>query len=94
MYHNEGFCFGFLIDADGGTRTYIDEEIIITRMQVSCAQNNSVTLLISISGGCCTKDSGGNLTLEKNQDSDNALVQSIMASQNSKLAVGLVIGMY
>ncbi|QQK43144.1 Oxoglutarate/iron-dependent dioxygenase [Penicillium digitatum] len=75
MYHNEGFCFGFLIDADGGTRTYIDEEIIITRI-----------------GGCCTKDSGGNLTLEKNQDSDNALVQSIMASQNSKLAVGLVIG--
>lgn len=32
MYHNEGFCYGFLIDADGGTRTYIDEEIIITRM--------------------------------------------------------------
>lgn len=32
MYHNEGFCYGFLIDADGGTRTYIDEEVIITRM--------------------------------------------------------------
>ncbi|KAI2740369.1 hypothetical protein DTO013E5_5410 [Penicillium roqueforti] len=75
MYHNEGFCYGFLIDADGGTRTYIDEEIIITRI-----------------GGCCTKDSEGNLTLEKNQDSENSLVQSIIASQNSKLAVGLVIG--
>ncbi|OQD65990.1 hypothetical protein PENPOL_c005G09227 [Penicillium polonicum] len=75
MYHNEGFCYGFLIDADGGTRTYIDEEIIITRI-----------------GGCCTKDSEGNLTLEKNQDPENALVQSIIASQNSKLAVGLVIG--
>jgi len=45
-----------------------------------------------ISGGCCTKDSEGNLTLEKNQDPENALVQSIVGSQNSKLAVGLVIG--
>jgi hypothetical protein len=45
-----------------------------------------------ISGGCCTKDSEGNLTLEKNQDSDNALVQSITGTQTSKLAVGLVIG--
>lgn len=32
MYHTEGFCYGFLVDADGGTRTHIDDEIIITRM--------------------------------------------------------------
>ncbi|CAI7576308.1 unnamed protein product [Penicillium bialowiezense] len=75
MYHSEGFCYGFLIDADGGTRSYIDEEIIITRI-----------------GGCCTKDSEGNLTLEKNQEPGTALVQSIIGSQESKLAVGLVIG--
>ncbi|KAJ5794631.1 hypothetical protein N7457_001230 [Penicillium paradoxum] len=75
MYHNEGFCYGFLVDADGGTRTHIDEEVIITRI-----------------GGCCSKDSAGNLTLEKNQDPDNALVQSIINTKESKLAVGLVIG--
>ncbi|KAJ5317659.1 hypothetical protein PENANT_c004G03288 [Penicillium antarcticum] len=75
MYHSEGFCYGFLIDADCGSRTYIDDEVIITRI-----------------GGCCTKDSEGNLTLEKNQDPQNAIVQSIMGSMNSKLAVGLVIG--
>jgi hypothetical protein len=46
-----------------------------------------------ISGGCCTKDSEGNLTLEKNQDLENAIVQSIIGSMDSKLAVGLVIGM-
>jgi hypothetical protein len=32
MYHSEGFCYGFLIDADCGSRTYIDDEVIITRM--------------------------------------------------------------
>ncbi|KAJ6002126.1 hypothetical protein N7522_007353 [Penicillium canescens] len=75
MYHSEGFCYGFLIDADCGSRTYIDDEVIITRI-----------------GGCCTKDSEGNLTLEKNQDPENAIVQSIIGSMDSKLAVGLVIG--
>lgn len=34
MYHNEGFCYGFLIDADGGERSYLDEEVLITRMLV------------------------------------------------------------
>lgn len=48
----------------------------------------------SVSGGCCTKDSEGNLVLEKNQDPGTALVQSIIGSQESKLAVGLVIGTY
>ncbi|CAG8185575.1 unnamed protein product [Penicillium salamii] len=75
MYHSEGFCYGFLIDADGGTRSYLDEEILITRI-----------------GGCCTKDAEGNLILEKNQDAGDALVQSVIGSQKSKLAVGLVLG--
>ncbi|KAJ5138753.1 Oxoglutarate/iron-dependent dioxygenase [Penicillium bovifimosum] len=75
MYHSEGFCWGFLIDADGGTRTYIDDEIIITRI-----------------GGCCTKDSEGNLALQKNQEADSTLARSIIASLNSKLPVGLIIG--
>ncbi|KAF4763151.1 hypothetical protein HAV15_000337 [Penicillium sp. str.  len=44
------------------------------------------------SADAALKTRGGNLTLEKNQDPENALVQSIIASQNSKLAVGLVIG--
>ncbi|CAG8205527.1 unnamed protein product [Penicillium olsonii] len=77
MYHNGGFCYGFLIDADGGTRSYLDEEVIITRI-----------------GGCCTKDSGGNLKLEKNQNLGDTLVKSIITSQNSKLAVGLVLGKF
>ncbi|CAG8920378.1 unnamed protein product [Penicillium salamii] len=75
MYHNEGFCYGFLIDADGGERSYLDEEILITRI-----------------GGCCTKDPQGNLILEKDQDAGNTLVKSVLGSQNSKLAVGLVLG--
>lgn len=32
------------------------------------------------------------MTLERNQDPDNAIVQSVLGSMNSKLAVGLVIG--
>ncbi|KAJ5138754.1 uncharacterized protein N7515_003602 [Penicillium bovifimosum] len=32
MDHNERLCWGFLVDADGGTRTHIDEEVIITRI--------------------------------------------------------------
>ncbi|CAG7969934.1 unnamed protein product [Penicillium salamii] len=75
MYHNEGFCYGFLIDADGGERSYLDEEILITRI-----------------GGCCTKDSEGNLILKKDQDAGNTLVKCVLGSQNSKLAVGLVLG--
>ncbi|KAJ5145773.1 uncharacterized protein N7515_000337 [Penicillium bovifimosum] len=75
MDHNERLCWGFLIDADGGTRTYIDEEVIITRI-----------------GDCCTKDSEGNLALQKNQEADSTLARSIIASLNSKLPVGLIIG--
>ncbi|KAJ5145748.1 Oxoglutarate/iron-dependent dioxygenase [Penicillium bovifimosum] len=75
MDHNGRLCWGFLIDADGGTRTYIDEEVIITRI-----------------GGCCTKDSEGDLALQKNQKADSTLARSIIASLNSKLPVGLIIG--
>ncbi|KAJ5562414.1 hypothetical protein N7535_003133 [Penicillium sp. DV-2018c] len=39
MYHNGGFCWGFLVDADGGTRTHIDEEIIITRIGGGCTKD-------------------------------------------------------
>ncbi|KAJ5129558.1 Oxoglutarate/iron-dependent dioxygenase [Penicillium bovifimosum] len=75
MYHSEGFCWGFLIDADGGTRTCIDEEVIITRI-----------------GGCCTKDSEGNLAPQKNQEADSTLARSIIASLKSELPVGSIFG--
>lgn len=31
-YHDKGLCFGWLLDADSGPRTYIDDEIVITRV--------------------------------------------------------------
>ena len=32
MYRKDGKCFGFLLSKDGGERTYIDDEVVITRM--------------------------------------------------------------
>ncbi|TQB70752.1 hypothetical protein MPDQ_008099 [Monascus purpureus] len=32
MYRHGGICLGFLIDADGGDRSYVDEETVITRV--------------------------------------------------------------
>lgn len=32
VYHSGGFCWGFLVDADCGIRSYIGEEVIITRV--------------------------------------------------------------
>ena len=30
-YTNGGYCRGFLVDGNGGTRSYMDSQIIITR---------------------------------------------------------------
>ena len=32
IYHSGNLCFGFLLDADCGIRSYIDDEVIITRV--------------------------------------------------------------
>lgn len=31
-YHCDHLCWGFLLDADCGIRSYIDEEVIVTRV--------------------------------------------------------------
>lgn len=31
-YYAKGYCWGLLVDADCGTRSYLDEEVIVTRM--------------------------------------------------------------
>ncbi|GKZ42622.1 hypothetical protein AbraIFM66951_002313 [Aspergillus brasiliensis] len=32
VYHNGNICWGFLIDADCGIRSYLDDEVVITRV--------------------------------------------------------------
>lgn len=32
VYHSGNLCFGFLLDADCGIRSHIDDEVIITRV--------------------------------------------------------------
>ncbi|KAJ5124416.1 uncharacterized protein N7515_008241 [Penicillium bovifimosum] len=46
MYHHEGFCWGFLIDADGGARTHIDEEVVITRVGGCCTKDPEGNLIL------------------------------------------------
>ncbi|KAF9887333.1 hypothetical protein FE257_010328 [Aspergillus nanangensis] len=44
------------------------------------------------SGGGCTKDAAGNLTLMKDQDNEGATITSIMNSKRFNIPVGIVIG--
>lgn len=37
-YYAKGYCWGLLVDADCGARSYLDDEVLITRMQVFLLQ--------------------------------------------------------
>lgn len=40
LYHHDGFAYGLLIDRDSGGRSYMDDEIIITRIGGGCSFKN------------------------------------------------------
>lgn len=44
MYHKDGLCWGFLLDRDMGLRSHVDDELVITRMCVSCSILLDLTL--------------------------------------------------
>ncbi|KAE8136632.1 2OG-Fe(II) oxygenase superfamily-domain-containing protein [Aspergillus pseudotamarii] len=39
IYHKDGLAWGVLISRDSGERSYIDEEVVITRIGGSCSRN-------------------------------------------------------
>lgn len=54
VYHCEGYCWGFILDADCGDRSYMDDEVIITRAYVisltpskSKSTDKSVVVVVS-----------------------------------------------
>ncbi|RAL02207.1 uncharacterized protein BO80DRAFT_463876 [Aspergillus ibericus CBS 121593] len=46
VYHNGNLCLGFLIDADCGIRSYVDEEIVITRVGGGCTKDADGNLVL------------------------------------------------
>ncbi|ODM15422.1 hypothetical protein SI65_09025 [Aspergillus cristatus] len=46
VYHNGGFCWGFLVDADCGIRSYIGDEVIITRVGGGCTKDADGNLVL------------------------------------------------
>lgn len=50
------------------------------------------TTNLATSGGGCTKDAEGNLVLLKDQDTDSAILSSVMNSWRMQNPVGLIIG--
>ncbi|KAI5291354.1 hypothetical protein KEM54_005207 [Ascosphaera aggregata] len=40
LYHHDGFAYGLLIDRDSGDRSYMDDEIIVTRVGGGCSFKN------------------------------------------------------
>ncbi|KAI5293817.1 hypothetical protein KEM52_005169 [Ascosphaera acerosa] len=40
LYHRQGYAYGLLIDRDSGGRSYMDDEIIITRIGGGCSFRN------------------------------------------------------
>ncbi|RJE26901.1 hypothetical protein PHISCL_00813 [Aspergillus sclerotialis] len=45
-YNRDGFCWGFLLDADCGDRSYIDDEIVITRIGGGCTKDSEGNLVL------------------------------------------------
>ncbi|KAE8356136.1 2OG-Fe(II) oxygenase superfamily-domain-containing protein, partial [Aspergillus coremiiformis] len=39
IYHKDGVCWGVLVDADSGDRSYIDDEVVITRIGGGCTKD-------------------------------------------------------
>ncbi|KAL4892187.1 2OG-Fe(II) oxygenase superfamily-domain-containing protein [Aspergillus ambiguus] len=46
-YHHGSLCWGFLLDADCGTRSYVDEEIVITRIGGGCTKDKMGNLVLN-----------------------------------------------
>ncbi|EEH17663.2 hypothetical protein PABG_00226 [Paracoccidioides brasiliensis Pb03] len=44
-YFLDGYCWGFLVDADSGSQAYLDDEIIITRIGGGCEKNKNGELV-------------------------------------------------
>ncbi|KAH2085533.1 hypothetical protein KXX03_001550 [Aspergillus fumigatus] len=45
-YHCDHLCWGFLLDADCGIRSYIDEEVIVTRVGGGCTKDVEGNLIL------------------------------------------------
>lgn len=75
--------------------TVVNAHILTTRLlSLECEYHHPAQKVSSdmFSGGGCTKDKDGNLTLIRDQDFKNVTVKSLLNNQQSKLPVGLVIG--
>ncbi|PYH92964.1 hypothetical protein BO71DRAFT_400122 [Aspergillus ellipticus CBS 707.79] len=46
VYHSGNLCLGFLVDADCGIRSYIDDEIVITRVGGGCTKGADGNLVL------------------------------------------------
>ncbi|RAK94083.1 hypothetical protein BO79DRAFT_233923 [Aspergillus costaricaensis CBS 115574] len=46
VYHNGNICWGFLIDADCGIRSYLDDEVVITRVGGGCTKDANGNLVL------------------------------------------------
>ncbi|KAI9929841.1 hypothetical protein MW887_011647 [Aspergillus wentii] len=46
VYYTGGLCWGFLVDADCGVRSYIDEEVVITRIGGGCTKDADGNLVL------------------------------------------------
>ncbi|PWY80494.1 hypothetical protein BO70DRAFT_406448 [Aspergillus heteromorphus CBS 117.55] len=46
VYHNGNLCLGFLVDADCGVRSFIDDEIVITRVGGGCTKDADGNLVL------------------------------------------------
>ncbi|KAK2766113.1 hypothetical protein FQN54_007628 [Arachnomyces sp. PD_36] len=46
-YYVKGYCWGLLLDADCGTRSYIDDEVIITRVGGGCEKDEQGNLVLT-----------------------------------------------
>ncbi|KKK17010.1 hypothetical protein ARAM_003408 [Aspergillus rambellii] len=47
VYHNGNICWGFLLDADSGIRSYIDDEVVITRVGGGCVKDAEGNLVLT-----------------------------------------------
>ncbi|GKZ28242.1 hypothetical protein AbraIFM66950_000054 [Aspergillus brasiliensis] len=76
VYHNGNLCWGFLIDADCGIRSYLDDEVVITR----------------VGGGCTKDAAGNLVLIKDQDGDNSAAMSSILNSMRMKVPVGMIIG--
>jgi hypothetical protein len=93
MYQFSGIFLGTLIDSDGGPRSRMDDEIVLTSLWV-IVSSSELEIANGQSGGAKEENEQGRWVQAKDHDESSKGIPAARASMANKTAVGIVLGLF